>query len=145
MNRFAKYLDAEDGTPAEADNAATLGGLAPTDFVSAGVVMRFGEAAVPDAGNGSALAVCQAGEVLLGGGGALSLFVDDVFLLSSRPAASANPGTVPADGAVVDAWRASAINPAAGTGAIDVRAFAVCASSANLAGAATPTDGPAGP
>lgn len=45
MRRFASYLDAEDGTPAEADNATTVGGLTPDeiaqgfgDTVTAGAV-----------------------------------------------------------------------------------------------------------
>jgi len=145
MQRFAQYLDAEDGTPAEADNASTLGGFTPTEFVSAGVVMRYGEAAVPDNGNASALATCHAGEVLIGGGGAISLFVSDVPILSSRPADSASPGTAPADGASVDSWRATAYNPAGGTGSVDVRAWAVCASSANLSTSGVSSSGPDGP
>jgi hypothetical protein len=32
MHRFAQYIDAEDGTPAEADNASTLDGLDSTDL-----------------------------------------------------------------------------------------------------------------
>jgi hypothetical protein len=144
MQRFAQYLGAEDGTPAEADNADTLDGFDSADFASAGIVVRYGEATVADATSGSALATCLEGEVLVGGGAALSAFVADVALLSSRPADSANPGPVPVDGAVVDAWRASATNPAGGTGSIDVRAFALCSSSGNLAGAsvAEGADGP---
>ena len=39
MQRFAQYLGAEDGTPAQADNADTLDGLDSTDLLAAGTIV----------------------------------------------------------------------------------------------------------
>jgi hypothetical protein len=121
MRRFAQYIDAEDGTPAQADNATTLDGYGMPNFLGANVTTRLAELPGPNGGNASAVATCEAGEVLIGGGGALSAFVADVFLLSSRPIPDADDSTP-------TSWQASATNPPAGTASIDVRAWAVCAS-----------------
>lgn len=151
MQRFAQYLGAEDGTPAQADNASTadnadnadtLGGYDSAAFVSSGVVNRYAEATVADGLSGSAQVSCLEGEVMLGGGAALSAFVSDVNLLSSRP--STEGGEIPVDGTAANTWRASATNPAGGTGAIDVRVWAMCAGAGNpaMTSAESGTDGP---
>jgi hypothetical protein len=49
MRRFAQYLDAEDGTPAQADNADTLDGLDAVDLVPI-AVRKFSDNA-PDGGD----------------------------------------------------------------------------------------------
>lgn len=41
MQRFAQYLGAEDGTPAEADNADTLDGMDSTDFATSASSQAF--------------------------------------------------------------------------------------------------------
>ena len=101
----------------------TLNGNDSADFLGSTVVTRYATATVNDGSNASVEASCLAGETLIGGGAGLRSFVDDVFLLSSRPAVGT---AVPANGGSFTHRRTSARNPAGGAGAIDVRVYAVC-------------------
>lgn len=134
MRRFAQYIGAEDGTPAEADNADTLDGLDSTALVSSGIVVRLAEETVADGVSGSVEATCAEGEVIIGGGGAINLFADDVPILSSRPA---DGEFLPPDGGAFTHWRVTINNPAGGTGDVIVRSWAICSSSSLLPASVT--------
>jgi hypothetical protein len=100
-----------------------------TSFLGSTIRARTTSVNVPDGGTGAGQVACAAGESLMGGGAAFGVFASDIFLLSSRPAKDA-AGTVPNDGDLVVAWRAAAINPAGGTGAVSLSIYALCASAA---------------
>jgi hypothetical protein len=90
------------------------------------VVVRTKIQAVSDNSSNSANAECNAGEVAVGGGASLDAFASDVPLISSRPADSDSFFELPANGNTYDSWRASAVNPAGGTGSVNVRAHVLC-------------------
>ena len=135
LKRLSENKIVDAATAVNATNADALEGFGKTDFLGMSIRQVFVEVLVPDgsAFGASAEASCDAGEVLIGGGGSISVFVSDVQLLSSRPAPI---GT----GLTITAWRVTAINPAGGTVDVNVRAQALCAS---LPGTFVLADGPA--
>jgi hypothetical protein len=63
---------------------------------------------------------------MLGGGGNLGAFADDLSWLSSRP--STPTGGIPAAGTELVRWRASARNNAGGSGNTTLQVWALCLS-----------------
>ena len=123
-DRFATAAEVSASLfPADLD-ADTLNGKASNEFLDSTIKTRYSTVTIADGDSGSAQASCFLGETIIGGGAALSAFVDDVNILSSRPSDGA--GFTPGNGSGFTHWRASADNPAGGTGTIDLTAFAVC-------------------
>jgi hypothetical protein len=125
-----KLGDAAVTTPKLGDAAVTTPKLANGAVTGAklgNVVTRVTETALPD--NGSVQAAhtpCAAGETLIGGGANFTApFGSDTIILASRPSTDA-AGTSPGDGEGFSFWRASAVNVAGGSGATNIRAWAVC-------------------
>jgi hypothetical protein len=125
-----KLGDAAVTTPKLGDASVTTPKLANGAVTGAklgSVVTRVTETALPD--NGSVQAAhtpCAAGETLIGGGANFTApFGPDTIILASRPSTDAG-GTSPGDGEAFSFWRASAVNVAGGSGATNIRAWAVC-------------------
>jgi hypothetical protein len=108
-------------------NADKLDGKDSSALLGSNVKSRFAIVEVSDGSNNSANVECADGEHATGGGAALTAFVSDVAIISSRPAVADNNFEQPPDGEPFDAWRATAVNPSGGTGAVHLRAFVVCA------------------
>lgn len=94
----------------------------------AAIRVRFAEAPIGDAGGNQASveAQCGAGEVLIGGGGAVSAFDVQLHILASRPHTAG--GAIPVDGETFNQWRVSVIREAAGVAGVTVRSWAICVS-----------------
>jgi hypothetical protein len=132
INKLAPGLsvaNADNATNADnADNAEQLGGLPPSAYLSSTLRVRIGGPVNVADGAGNAVNVqCQPGETIVGGGGSVGNVGNDVQLISSRPTVD-NTSTLPADGDTLEAWRASAFNPAGGVANAALRVWAVCAS-----------------
>ena len=68
---------------------------------------------------------CPAGTKAIGGGSSIAaITADDIHATVSRPDRT---GVAPVDGETFDGWRVTYRNPAGGTGATTVHAFAICA------------------
>lgn len=109
--------------PADLD-ADTLNGRSSSDFLDSTIKTRRVDGTVADGGQLSIEASCLLGERIIGGGASISAFADDVPIISSRPGLAS--GALPNNGDAFTTWRATAINPAGGTGAVDLRVFAIC-------------------
>jgi hypothetical protein len=72
------------------------------------VLVRTNTVALPANSNASVQVSCNTGERMLGGGGNLGTFTNNLFWLSSRP--STATGGIPAAGSELTTWRASARN-----------------------------------
>lgn len=105
-------------------DADTLNGNDSADFLGSTVKTRYLTVSVNDGSDASANVSCNVGETLIGGGAALSSFASDVSIIASRP--STATGFNPANGGSFTRWRATAVNPAGGTGTIELNTFAVC-------------------
>jgi hypothetical protein len=116
----AKISDGAVGT-------ADLGSGAVTGGKIGSIVTRTATTALPDNTFQFAVAVCAAGEKLIGGGANFTApFGPDLALLASRPALADVSGSEPGDGTTFQGWRASAFNETGATGATNIRAWAVC-------------------
>lgn len=88
------------------------------------IVVREASTAVPDGGSGRAEASCDAGERLIGGGGATQQSSSDAIFHGSHP--SIGGGLNPVNGATFSDWNAKATNLAGNLATVDVKAWAVC-------------------
>jgi hypothetical protein len=106
-------------------NVDMLDSLNSTQFLGSTLRVRLNTQGLADGTNAAANVTCQAGETLVGGGGSIGTFSEDIYWLSSRPA-DANGG-LPAEGSQLNTWRTAARNKAGGTGNTTITAWAVCA------------------
>ena len=115
INKLAPQLSV-----ANAADAETLNGVAPSGFVSSDIVTRFKSETVDPGQGGDIDAGCNAGEQILGGGGRMAgVFAsEDVTLVSSRPNTFQNGGAF-------TQWHASGRNGEAQGKTLT--AYAVCA------------------
>ena len=88
------------------------------------IVVRSATTAIPDGGSGRAEASCNAGERLIGGGGATQQSASDAIFHGSEP--SIGGGLIPVSGNTFSDWNAKATNVAGGLATVDVRAWAIC-------------------
>jgi hypothetical protein len=88
------------------------------------IVVREASTAIPDGGSGRAEATCNAGERLIGGGGATQQSASDAVFHGSHP--SIGGGLIPVSGNTFSAWNAKATNVAGGLVTVDVKAWAIC-------------------
>jgi hypothetical protein len=87
------------------------------------VVVRRGNANVPDGTTIGLSVPCETGETAIGGSADLATTITDTFVMS-RPDST---GVVPLDGETFTGWRGTANNPTGGTGANTLRVYALCA------------------
>jgi hypothetical protein len=88
------------------------------------IVVREASTALPDGASGRAEATCNAGERLIGGGGATQQSGTDAIFHGSHP--SVGGGLAPVSGNTFSAWNAKATNAVGGSVTVDVKAWAVC-------------------
>lgn len=112
MRRFAQYLDAEDGTPGQAD---TLDGHLPEELSVQGWVRVAGNTVTLDANGefGSSQADCPAGTRLTGGGHSTTDGVPNINVFRSWPVSDTR-------------WEATG-EKVAGPAGRTFRAHAICA------------------
>jgi hypothetical protein len=107
-----------DGSLGESDLAPGLLG------VDLEVTVQRTDLALADNTSQAVEASCLPGTTAIAGGSSVDQTgSDDIKMLVSRPG---NGGFIPADGESFNDWRAVYRNPAAGTGAAEIRAFVVC-------------------
>ena len=95
-----------------------------TGAVGAVTVQRTDFALADNATSGDSVP-CPAGTKAIGGGSSIAaITADDIHATVSRPDRT---GVAPVDGETFDGWRVTYRNPAGGTGATTVHAFAICA------------------
>ena len=88
------------------------------------IVVREASTAIPDGGSGRAEASCDAGERMIGGGGATQQSAPDAIFHGSHP--SVGGGLAPVNGNGFDAWNAKATNEIGNLATVDVKAWAIC-------------------